>query len=272
MAARQIILITGGNTGLGFEAVKALYESATPYEIIIGSRSVSNGENAISTLKKEIPESPSSLSVVQVDISSDESIEKALEHISTTFSKLDVLINNAGAGFDCEHRDGKLSLREMWNKSWDTNVAGTQVITTLAVPLLLKSSNPRLMFVTSGTATLTETERTDHPILARINAPPAAGWPKEKSPNPIEAYRSSKTGLNMMMRTWHQMLGNDGVKVWCISPGFLATGLGGVGVEKLKAMGARDPSEGGSFIRDVVEGKRDQDVGKAIRANMVQPW
>jgi len=37
-------------------------------------------------------------------------------------------------------------------------------------------------------------------------------------------------------------------------------------------MGAKDPSEGGNFIRDVVEGKHDQDVGKAIRFNMIQPW
>lgn len=37
-------------------------------------------------------------------------------------------------------------------------------------------------------------------------------------------------------------------------------------------MGARDPSEGGNFIRDVVEGKRDHDEGKVIRATMIQPW
>ena len=37
-------------------------------------------------------------------------------------------------------------------------------------------------------------------------------------------------------------------------------------------MGAKDPSEGGNFIRDVVEGKRDHEQGKAIRANMVQAW
>jgi hypothetical protein len=37
-------------------------------------------------------------------------------------------------------------------------------------------------------------------------------------------------------------------------------------------MGALDPSLGGEFIRDVVQGKRDQDVGKAIRRDMIQPW
>lgn len=37
-------------------------------------------------------------------------------------------------------------------------------------------------------------------------------------------------------------------------------------------MGAQDPSVGGEFIKDVVEGKRDEDVGKVIRSTMVQPW
>lgn len=118
--------------------------------------------------------------------------------------------------------------------SWDTNVAGTQVLTTWAVPLLLKSGNPRLLFMTSGTSTLTETELTEPEILARINASPPAGWPKEQKKVEVTAYRSAKTGLNMMMREWTRILGNDGVKVWAISPGMLATGLGGVGADALR--------------------------------------
>lgn len=38
----------------------------------------------------------------------------------------------------------------------------------------------------------------------------------------------------MLMREWRRLLLNDGVKVWAISPGFLATGLAGAGAEKLK--------------------------------------
>ena len=37
-------------------------------------------------------------------------------------------------------------------------------------------------------------------------------------------------------------------------------------------MGALDPSEGGTFVKDVVQGKRDSDTGKVIRANNIQPW
>ncbi|KAI0376934.1 NAD(P)-binding protein [Hypomontagnella monticulosa] len=271
-ADKHIILITGGNTGLGYEIVKALYKTDVPYEIIIGCRTPSKGEAAIETLRKEIPSSPSSLSIVQVDLNSDESLEKAVETLTTRHGRLDTLVNNGGGSFDLEVQSGKMSLRECLNATWDTNVSGTHVLTTLAVPLLLKSADPRLMFVTSGTACLTETELFNGPIMQRLNGSPPAGWPKPNEQLGLTAYRSVKTGLNMLMREWVRALRNDGVKVWCISPGFLATGLTGAGPDKLRQMGALDPSIGGEFVKDVVQGKRDEDVGKVIRRNMIQPW
>ncbi|KAI3392058.1 hypothetical protein diail_6287 [Diaporthe ilicicola] len=261
---KKIVLITGANSGLGYEVVKALYATDVPYELVIGTRTVSKGDEAIATLRTEVPSSSSTVSTMQVDLSSDASLEAAVKTLSEKYGRLDVLINNAGASFDGSIRDGKMSIREAFNASWDTNVSGTQVLTTLAVPLLLKSSDPRLMFVTSGTSSLAETEPANwgglKHILGRINSSPEKGWPKTKELNPITSYRSTKTGLNMLMREWTRILKEDGVKVWAISPGFLATGLGGVGKEQLLKMGALDPSVGGQFIRDVVEGKRDHDT------------
>ena len=78
--------------------------------------------------------------------------------------------------------------------------------------------------------------------------------------------------MNMLMREWVRILGNDNVKVWCISPGFLATGLNGSGGEAKKRMGALDPASGADFIRDVVEGARDEDVGQVVHPTHIQPW
>lgn len=76
-----------------------------------------------------------------------------------------------------------------------------------------------------------------------------------------------------MMREWHRALENDNVKVLTISPGFLATGLGGRGAEGNKSAGGQDPRLGGEFVRLVVEGGRDGDAGKVImRDGVVQPW
>ncbi|KAH8878737.1 NAD(P)-binding protein [Thozetella sp. PMI_491] len=268
---RKVVLITGGNTGIGLEVVRALAASASPYDIVIGCRTVSKGEDAIATVKQELPSTVSSFSTVQADLNSDTSLEAAVESLAARFGRLDVLINNGGAQFDKALSDGTMSIRAAFNASWDTNVTGTHVLTTLAIPLLLKSADPRLLFLTSGMASLVETERLDNPLYQRINGSPDKGWPKTSNGVGM-AYRSAKTGLNMMMREWSRLLLNDGVKVWSISPGFLATGLTGTGAESMKKMGAKDPSEGGRFIRDVVEGKRDQDSGKAIRVDMIQPW
>lgn len=268
---KDIILVTGGNTGLGWEIVRALAGTSTSYEIVIGCRTVAKGEEAIASIKQAEPSTTSSFSTLQVDLSSDSSLEKAVEHMTTKHGRLDVLINNGGASFDQDISSGRSSIRDAFNKSWDTNVTGTHVLTTLAVPLLLKSTNPRLLFITSGTASVGETERMDNDIYKRLNNSPPAGWPKPPAMNNT-AYRSSKTGLNMLMREWRRLLLNDGVKVWAISPGFLATGLAGAGAEKLKQMGALDPSVGGEFVKDVVQGKRDEHVGKVIRKTEIQPW
>ena len=227
-------LFLSGNTGLGFEVVKALAASENPYEIIVGSRVLSKGEDAVAAVKKDVQNTCSSLSVVQTDITSDTSLEQAVESISSRFGRIDILINNGGASFDGLHAQGKLTMREAWSASWDTNVTGTHILTTLAIPLLLKSASPRLVFMTSGTSSLGETERLDTPTYQRLNGSPEKGWPKAAGGPPVLGYRCSKTGLNMLMRDWHRVLLNDGVKVWTVSPGFLATNLIGTGPEPLK--------------------------------------
>lgn len=233
MASASTVLITGGNAGLGLEIVKALAQESATYNILIGSRDVAKGKEAVTQVEKEFPNTPSFLNVVQIDILSDDSIRSAVDLVASKFGKLDTLINNAGGNFDHAIQAGDLSARDGWNLSWNTNVTGAHVTTSMFVPLLQKSSNPRLLFITSGTSALLETERMDAQY-AIINAHPEAGWPKPQALNPIEAYRSSKTGLNMMVRQWYRILKNDNVKVFAVSPGFLATGLAGIGAERLK--------------------------------------
>ncbi|KAJ3962964.1 hypothetical protein N0V92_000251 [Colletotrichum tropicale] len=232
---KRVVLVTGGNTGLGLEVVKALYASSTPYQIIVACRTVAKGESAIASLISQIPEGLSCLSTVQLDISQDDSIKNAVQQIDSRFGRLDVLINNAGVLHDSDIAAGKMSLREGFNASWNINVTGTHILTTHAAPLLLKSSDPRLIFVTSGTSSFTESSlvHVPNPKLQLLNASPAKGWPKN-DPEAMSLYRSVKTGLNMLMREWHRTLRNDGVKVWCVCPGYLATGIGGRGAEEMK--------------------------------------
>ena len=93
---------------------------------------------------------------------------------------------------------GTMTMREAWNASWNVNTVSAQIITTLFVPLLLKSPEPRLLFVTDFVSSLAGTEYYDWDM----NSTPTAGWPKREIHefNFIPAYRSSKCGMTMMMR------------------------------------------------------------------------
>ncbi|OHE98620.1 short-chain dehydrogenase [Colletotrichum orchidophilum] len=272
MSSKRIVLITGANTGIGYETVKALLQSERTYHIIIGSRSVEKGETALADLTKEFPSTASSLEVIQVDVADDESILAAFKNVKERHGLLDVLVNNAGASHDFGphnyNPEDIKAIRQNLNKSYDVNTSGTHVITHVFAPLLIKSSDPRLLFITSGLSTLNGIDSVGLlPFQPGTITP--AGWPK---PFTLQAgYRSSKTALNMVMQNWHWLLKADGVKVWCISPGALATGLGG-NPDLLKKMGAGEPSQGGRLIKQVVEGERDSDVGKVVNKDGIQPW
>ena len=136
------------------------------------------------------------------------------------------------------------------------NAAGTQVLTWTFMPLLPKSTDPRLIFV-AGLSQITQASEAYFPT-----PPQPAGWPKKLEFETI-GYRCSKTALNMLMLDWNHKLKADGVKVWCVGPGFLTTDLGGMR-EKVTEMGSQHPSIGGKLLKSVVEGERDADVGKIL--------
>lgn len=156
-----------------------------------------------------------------------------------------------------------MSLRESFNKSYDLNVSGANVVTWTFMPLLLKSTDPRLIFV-AGLSQMTQAAESYFPT-----PPQPAGWPKKLEFDTI-GYRCSKTALSMLMLDWNHKLKEDGVKVFSVSPGFCATGL--MGEEVMKAMGAVHPSEGGQRLLAVAEGKRDRDAGRIIDKEGLLPW
>ena len=258
MAAKQVVLITGANSGIGYEAVKSLLQSSKTYQILVGARSNEKATNAINSLQQECPKTSSTMEPLPVDLSSDDSIQSAFEQVKKTPGYIDVLLNNAGATFDIEYLRGKMGLRESFTKTYDVNVAGTHVLTHVMMPLLLKSNDPRLIFV-AGLSQINQAARGDHTPIP----PLPAGYPKKLEFDVI-GYRCSKVALNMLMLDWNHKMKADGVKVWGVGPGFLATNLGGVGPEMAAKMGAGHPSAGGEVLRTVVESERDADAGKLI--------
>lgn len=95
MASKTIILITGGNTGIGYEVVKALLSSDRLYHILLAGRDIKKAEDAAKSSTAEV-KSESTVEAVQIDVEDDDSILKAFEQVSSKHSKIDCLINNAG--------------------------------------------------------------------------------------------------------------------------------------------------------------------------------
>jgi NAD(P)-dependent dehydrogenase (short-subunit alcohol dehydrogenase family) len=150
---------------------------------------------------------------------------------------------------------------------FDTNVIGAHVLTAQVATLLLKSSSPRVLFVTSDLGSLSKTLEPEY----GPNRPIQAGWPKYWKDD-WPGYRASKAAMNMLMRQWARFFEKDGVRVWAVNPGFCQTYLAGRGPEALKAMGAKDPAIAADFFRSVVEGERDADAGQYIELEGRIEW
>ena len=93
---KEIVLITGGNTGIGFETVKALIRSSKTYHIILGSRDLRKGERALAELYEEFPNPAHGIDIVKIDIAEDQHIKSLFQYVQSKYGRVDILINNAG--------------------------------------------------------------------------------------------------------------------------------------------------------------------------------
>ncbi|MCB0556231.1 MAG: SDR family NAD(P)-dependent oxidoreductase [Phaeodactylibacter sp.] len=86
----KVIIVTGGNSGLGYESVKAFAEKGA--EVILASRSLEKGQAA----KAEIGNTKGKIVVMPLDLMDFASIKDFAEQFKQNYSRLDVLLNNAG--------------------------------------------------------------------------------------------------------------------------------------------------------------------------------
>jgi NAD(P)-dependent dehydrogenase (short-subunit alcohol dehydrogenase family) len=88
-----LALITGANTGLGFETARGLL--GLGYEVVITSRDIERGNNAVARLQSEYPNAQ--ISALALDLSVRSSVRSFASSFTQAHKKWDVLVLNAGA-------------------------------------------------------------------------------------------------------------------------------------------------------------------------------
>lgn len=216
----------------------------------MASRSLSKLQTAKAELEATQPPLKGKLSTLELDVTDSASIAAAAEEVDKQYGQLDALINNAAVG----NRDPDLKTR--LTSSLTTNVVGPALVSAAFRPLLLKSSNPYSIYVSSGQGSLELASHNERQQLANA-----------------ESYRVSKAALNMLAINEMIEYKAQGLKVFVMCPGFVRSNLRGTSEEQRSGWGkAGDPEESGEVLLEIVEGKRDGDSGKFIQKHGFYPW
>jgi len=139
--SEKVIIVTGGNSGLGFESVKAFSEKGA--EVILTSRSLEKVEAAKAKIIKHNP--GSQIQVMLLDLMEFASIEHFVTEFKSKYNRLDVLLNNAGIMITPYFltKDGM----EAQN---GTNHFGHFLLTGKLLDLIIKTPGSRVVNVSSN--------------------------------------------------------------------------------------------------------------------------
>lgn len=129
----KVIIVTGGNSGLGKETVLQLAKH-NPHSLYMGARSKSKAEEAIAEIKTTVPNA--NIKFLLLDISSLASVKRGADAFLAENDRLDILINNAGVmglppGLT---EDG-------YEVQFGTNHMGPALFTKLLLPTLQKTTS-----------------------------------------------------------------------------------------------------------------------------------
>jgi NAD(P)-dependent dehydrogenase (short-subunit alcohol dehydrogenase family) len=191
-----ITLITGANKGLGFETARRLIGEG--HSVYLGSRDAKRGRAAAEAVGGRF---------IELDVTSDESVDAAARDIRRRDGRLDVLINNAGIGGG-RAKPGDVTAEDL-EHVYATNVFGLVRVTHAMLPLLLKSEDPVIVNVASG--------------LGSIGI--VTDKSRMESQFPTIAYSSSKSAVTMLTVQYAKAFPE--IRINVVDPGYTATDLNG---------------------------------------------
>ena len=185
---RQVALITGSSSGIGYETSLALARSG--FCTYAGVRNTKNSD----ILEKKIAKEKLDLNILQLDVNDKSSIDNAINRIKTEEKRIDVLINNAGYGLVGFFEE--LGLDEI-RKQFETNFFGVLNVTKKVIPIMREQNRGTIINLSSGAGQV--------------------GFPG------ISAYVSTKFAIEGFSESLMYELFPFGIRVIIIEPGVIKT-------------------------------------------------
>ena len=230
--AGKVVIITGGNTGIGKEAAVGL--AGLGARVVVTSRNEERGRSA----RQEIAERSGndSVEVMSLDLASFTSIRSFAADVLDRFDHLDVLVNNAGLIL---YR--RSETQEGFEETFGVNHLGPFLLTDLLLERL-RASAPARVVVVSSTAHKSARQGLDFDDL---QADHKYRWAK--------AYSKSKLANIYFARELARRLDGTGVTVNALHPGFVRSefgrggdlgGIYGWGIKYIASPFAISPAKG----------------------------
>ncbi|QDS73999.1 hypothetical protein FKW77_008707 [Venturia effusa] len=179
--AGKTVIITGANTGLGFEAAKKFVRLGAS-QLILGVRNEKKGEAAKTSLELQFPEYKGNIRVWPLDMSSFPSV-RAFAEKCNTLPTIDNVILNAGVMM----KEYELS-EHGWETTLQVNTLSTTLLALLLLPKLKEMREkhdikPVLEFVTS--------DLYRNVVIPGENDPKAMGLDHYSAATPLQSYNSN---------------------------------------------------------------------------------
>lgn len=199
-------IITGGNSGIGFETALALAKLGAYVTIL--SRNQEKAEAAVKSIKAKSQNK--NVDYTLVDLSSQKSIRDAAKYIRREYDNIDVLINNAGTWFS------NLELTEDGiERQFAVNHLAYFLLTHELIALLGKSENARIICVGSDSHFHGKMHFDDLTLGKKYHG--------------IRAYAQSKLANVLFTYELDRRLKSSGISnisINCVQPGLVKTDIG----------------------------------------------
>jgi len=136
----RVAVVTGANTGLGYEAATAL--AGRGAHVVLAVRNLDKGKAAADLIARRYP--GAEVSVQELDLTSLESVREAADGLRAAYDGIDLLVNNAGVMMT-----PKSTTKDGFELQFGTNHLGHFALTGLLVERLLAAPGSRVVTVSS---------------------------------------------------------------------------------------------------------------------------